>query len=59
LIAPAFVVRPHLESGALVELNLELAPIGYAAVTNEVNSFSPIVKEIIQRAQEAGNSYRC
>jgi DNA-binding transcriptional LysR family regulator len=59
LIAPAFVVRPHLESGALVELNLELAPIGYAAVTNEVNSFSPIVKEIIQRAQQAGNSYRC
>jgi DNA-binding transcriptional LysR family regulator len=59
LIAPDFVARPHIESGALVELGVEfLFPIPYAAVTNEVNSFSPIVKEIIRRAQEAGNSFR-
>jgi LysR family hydrogen peroxide-inducible transcriptional activator len=55
LIAPDFVVRPHVESGALVELDLKLSPIGYAAVTNEVNSFSPIVREIIRRAQQAGS----
>jgi DNA-binding transcriptional LysR family regulator len=55
LIAPDFVVRPHVESGALVELGLELSPVAYAAVTNEVNSFSPIVQEIVRGAQDAGD----
>jgi DNA-binding transcriptional LysR family regulator len=56
LIAPDFYARPYVESGALVEVDLELAPIPFAVVTNEVNSFSPIVKEIIRRAQEVGSS---
>jgi DNA-binding transcriptional LysR family regulator len=56
LIAPDFVVRPHLESGALVELDLELSPVPIAVVTSEANSFSPIVKEIIRRARDVGNS---
>jgi DNA-binding transcriptional LysR family regulator len=54
LVAPDFVTREFVESGALVQLDLELASVAYAAVTNEVNSFSPIVKEIIRRAQAAG-----
>jgi DNA-binding transcriptional LysR family regulator len=53
LIAPDFVLRPYVESGALVQLDLELSPIPYAAITNEVNSFSPIVREIIRQAQKA------
>jgi DNA-binding transcriptional LysR family regulator len=51
LIAPDFVTRPHVESGALVKLNLELSAVPYAAITNELNSFSPIVREIVRLAQ--------
>jgi DNA-binding transcriptional LysR family regulator len=54
LIAPDFVVRPHLESGALIALDMLFAPVTFAAVTNEVNSYSPIVREIVGLAQQAG-----
>jgi DNA-binding transcriptional LysR family regulator len=53
LIAPDFVTRPYVESGALVPLDLELASVAYGAITNELNSASPIVQEIIRRAQAA------
>jgi DNA-binding transcriptional LysR family regulator len=54
VIAPDFVVRSYLDSGALVALDMLFAPVTYAAVTNEVNSYSPIVREIIGLAQQAG-----
>jgi DNA-binding transcriptional LysR family regulator len=52
LIAPNYVVQPHVESGALVELDLEFFPVPLAVLTNEANSSAPIVKEIIRRTRE-------
>jgi DNA-binding transcriptional LysR family regulator len=57
LIAPDFVTRPYVESGALVQLDLQLADVQFAAITNELNSFSPIVKEIVRRAQAADDRH--
>jgi DNA-binding transcriptional LysR family regulator len=57
LVAPDFVTRRYVESGALVRLDLDLSSVPYAAVTNEMNSFSPIVREIIRRAQAAGEHH--
>lgn len=56
LLAPSFVVRPYVERGDLVALDLELPRVTYAAITNEVNSFSPIVREIIRLALAASNA---
>ena len=55
LMAPAFVVQPYLQAGEMVVLALEWRhDAKYHFVTTRGASYSPIVREIRERAREIG-----
>ncbi len=55
LLAPAFVVQPHLEAGEMVILDVQLRyDQGFNFVTTRAASLSPIIREIRADAQEIG-----
>jgi DNA-binding transcriptional LysR family regulator len=57
LIAPRFVVRPFLEAGSLVALDIDVGlEARFAAITSPAAASSPIVQQIINRAVEVGRA---
>jgi DNA-binding transcriptional LysR family regulator len=59
LFAPSFVVRPHLQTGELVILDLEWRyDQAYHVVTTRGASYSPIVREIREQARVIGRQLR-
>jgi DNA-binding transcriptional LysR family regulator len=55
LIVPPMIAQPHLESGALVKLDINVPfEVPFVAVTTQVNSDAPIVRRIIGLARALG-----
>jgi molybdate transport repressor ModE-like protein len=55
LLAPAFVVRPHVESGDLVELDLDWRfVVTYAAIATRAGIYSPIIAKLTGDAASLG-----
>lgn len=57
LLAPDFVVQPHMTSGALVQLDLDWAfEAQFAVITTHAANYSPVVSQLIRDAAEIGEA---
>lgn len=55
LVAPAFVVRPHLASGRLKRIDLDWTfKVSFAAIASRATSYSPIISRIVRHAVALG-----
>jgi DNA-binding transcriptional LysR family regulator len=55
LIVPPEIAKPHIDAGALVPLDVDIGfEVPFVAVTTQVNSDAPIVRQIIGLARALG-----